>query len=354
MKLNIQKGILENALVRSHSFVSKDISDISSQIALIVKDNILLIQATDYEMGIILSVDNLMVIDDGIAFVSGAKLLSTVKALKNGDVNIEVKGDILSISQSKSKFKLPLFESVDFPKFPDYSGFDTLSLNSVAMIDSFAKVITTIDSNNPKFELTGSVIKIGLDSVEFASTDTKRLSVATLQSGSTKELNLIIPKKAIIEMQKLFFDDVEMFYSDSILVIKTDNTQFYTRLINGKFPEYTRIIPKESNHSFTLQKIQTIESIKQIATFSNEIKITFKSNTIEIESLTGDNNEAKTEIEFDAELENSIELNVNSTYVMDFLNSIVEPDFTIEITEEGMPFILKSDNLKTVIMPIVV
>jgi len=353
MKFNIQKSILENTLIRSQSFLSRDTADITSQISLVLKDDILTVQATDYEIGIKSTVDNLLAINEGSVIVSGAKLISSVKALKSGEINIEVKNDIMTISQSRSKFKLSLFDSAIFPTFPEFDNLPTLSINSVSMIDSFKKVIPTIDSNNPKFELTGALMNIGLDGVEFASTDTRRLSIVKVDSKSDSEISLIVPKKAIIEMQKLFFDDVEIFYSDSVMVIKTNNTMFFTKLINGKFPIYQRIVPTSINLNINLQKVQMIESIKQIATISNEIKITFKSDLVEIESLTNDNNQAKTAIEIDANMSEDLAICVNAQYILDFLNAIVENDFTIGMNEENMPFVLECDNLKTIIMPIV-
>ena len=353
MKIQIQKVLLESALLRSQSFLGKDLSNITSQINLVAKDGILTVKATDYEMGIISKIDNLLLIDEGDIIISGAKILSSVKALKSGEIKLEVVKDTLVISQSRSKFKLPLFQATKYPEYPDYSEFNTLSINSVDMIDSLKKISNCIDGNNPKFELTGALIDISNDDITFASTDTKRLSLVSINNSSSDELKLIVPKKAVTEISKLFFEDVEMFYSENAIVILVSNTMFFTKLINGKYPDYQRIVPKDTTYKIELQKMPFLEAIKQIATVSNEIRITFSADRVDFQSITDDNNSAATVVSIDKGIDNEITLCVNSLYVVDFLNTIVDNDFTIGINEDNMPFVLSGSGLKTIVMPIV-
>jgi len=163
---------------------------------------------------------------------------------------------------------------------------------------------------------------------------------------------LIIPKKAISEIQKLFFDTIEMFYDENTLIASASNFLFFTKLINGKFPDYERIIPKNKNFRIQLSRELMVESIKQIAIISNEIKITFKSEKVVFESLNDDNIEAKTEIEYKTGLDEDIFLAVNSRYMLDFLSHIESQTFTLGFNDSGLPFTLESDNFITIVMPI--
>ncbi len=355
MKITVQKSIIENILVHAQPFLEKkDTSQITSHIFINVNDSVLTIKATDYEIGFLVSTNNLNILTNGSVTANGKKLLDIIRILKDGEINLESKNDMLFISQGSSNFKLPTFSFNEFPEFPTYDGKPRISIDSHSLIESLKKITPCIDNNNPKFELNGALIDIKEDHINFASTDTRRLAVVNINNQSDSELSIIIPKKAIIEIQKLFFDDIELYYDETNLIIHSSQYTFFTKLINGKFPEYSRIIPKEIAHSLVLPKALMIESIKQITTISTDVKITFTQSSIGFESLSDDNIEAKTEINFPTNFETPFTIAINSKYLLDFLNTINSSEFSIGLNEGNLPFILSDENFRTVVMPIVI
>jgi len=190
--------------------------------------------------------------------------------------------------------------------------------------------------------------------ISIVSTDTRRLALVEIENNSSEALSLIIPKKAIIEIQKLFFNEIEIFYDNTHLIIKSDQYTFFTKLINGKFPDFTRIIPKETEYNLNLPKAMMIDAIKQITTISNDLKITFENNTITFESLSEDNIESKTQISFNTPFDDAFVLAINSKYLLDFLSQINTNEFTMSLNESNLPFVVSSENFKTIIMPIVI
>ena len=355
MKITVSKSIIENILVHAQPFLEKkDTSQITSHVYLNVSNSKLTLKATDYEIGFLVSTNNVNIIQDGSVTANGKKFLDIVRILKDGEINLEVKNDILFISQSHSNFKLPTFSYNEFPEFPSYEGKDRISIESHSLIESLKKITPAIDTNNPKFELNGALIDIKQDHINFASTDTRRLAVVNINNQSSNELSIILPKKAIVEIQKLFFDNIELYYDETNLIIHSEQYTFFTKLINGKFPEYSRIIPKEIANTLVLPKALMIESIKQITTISSDVKITFLNDLITFESLSDDNIEAKTEINFTTNFSSSFTIAINSKYLLDFLNSINSSEFVIGLNEGNLPFILSDNNFKTVVMPIVI
>ena len=97
-----------------------------------------------------------------------------------------------------------------------------------------------------------------------------------------------------------------------------------------------------------------IDSIKQITTISTDVKITFLNEVIKFESLSDDNIEAKTEIGFSTGFSQPFSIAINSRYLLDFLNSINNSEFSIGLNEGNLPFILSEGNFKTIVMPIVI
>ena len=355
MKIIISKSIIENILIQAGPFLEKkDTSQITSHVFINVSNGSFSVKATDYEIGYFISTNNINSIEDGATTANGKKLLDIIRILKDGDINLETKNEMLYISQLHSNFKLPTFSHNDFPEFPSYEGKDRISINSHSLIESLKKITPAIDTNNPKFELNGALIDIKQGSINFASTDTRRLAVVNIQNQTENELSIILPKKAIVEIQKLFFNEIELYYDETNLIIHSDQYTFFTKLINGKFPEYTRIIPKEIANTLILPKAEMIDSIKQITTISTDVKITFLNNSITFESLSDDNIEAKTEINFMTGFEEAFVIAINSKYLLDFLNTIKTNEFTIGLNEGNLPFILSDENFKTVVMPIVI
>ncbi len=355
MKITVSKSILENILVHAQPFLEKkDTSQITSHIYINVLNSSLTLKATDYEIGFLVSTNKVNITQEGSATANGKKFLDIVRILRDGEVNLEVKNDMLFISQSHSKFKLPTFSFNEFPEFPSYEGKARISIESHSLIESLKKITPAIDTNNPKFELNGALIDIKQENINFASTDTRRLAVVTINNQSANELSIILPKKAIIEIQKLFFDDIELYYDETNLIILSKQYTFFTKLINGKFPEYSRIIPKEVTNSLLLPKAIMIESIKQITTISTDVKITFLNDTITFESLSDDNIEAKTDINFTTNFSEPFTIAINSRYLLDFLNSVNSQEFVIGLNEGNLPFVLSDNNFKTVVMPIVI
>jgi DNA polymerase-3 subunit beta len=353
MKFTIAKNIIDNIISSMQPFLNKkDSSSITSHIYLEVLNTNLIIKSTDYEMGCSATVSDIKDVIDGKATVNGSNLLNIIRRLKDDDIEIEVIENNINIKQKRSSFKLPMYNAEEYPEFVKLDNLKSLEINTISLINSIKKITPAIDNNNPKFELNGALIDIKSQKINFVSTDTRRLAVSYLENISNEESQIIIPKKAIIEIQKLFLDEATINYDDTNLVVSNKNYTFFTKLINGKFPDYERIIPKSLKYSFLLSKALLIESIKLVTSIESKIKITFnKENTI-FESLD-DDSESKTQIDVNIDINESFYIAVNSKYILDFLSSTNNENITIGFNESNLPFYLEDNNFKTIVMPIV-
>jgi DNA polymerase-3 subunit beta len=354
MKIKAQKQIIESILINLQPFLEKkDASQITSHILFNVENDKCIVKATDGEIGLKIVTDNILIEAEGSFTANGKKLLDIVRILKDDEIILEVLDNTLIVKQKNSKFKLPTFDASTYPAFPSMEDKPQISLDSLSLIQNLKKISPAIDTNNPKFELNGALINIKNDSTDLVGTDTRRLAIATIESSNEEALSLIVPKKAILEIQKLFLDQIDIFFDETNLIITNDNYFFYTRLINGKFPDYQRIVPTSVKHSIALPKREMLEAIKMITTISQEIKMTLLSHTIIFNSLSADNVEAKTELEINTGLIEKFELSFNSKYMLDFISQVDKNEFLIEFNEPSLPFIVKDDNFITIIMPIV-
>ncbi|NKQ40111.1 MAG: DNA polymerase III subunit beta [Sulfurovum sp.] len=354
MKIKADKQIIESILINLQPFLEKkDASQITSHIFFKTENNRCIIKATDSEIGLEIITDNFNIEHEGSFTANGKKLLDIVRILKDEEIILEVLENTLLIKQKNSKFKLPTFDANTFPTFPDIDDKPEIKLDSFNLIKNLKKISPAIDTNNPKFELNGALISITESNTDLVGTDTRRLAIASIPGTVGKELSLILPKKAILEIQKLFLDEITIYYDETTLIVSNENYFFFTRLINGKFPDYQRIIPSSIKHQIKLPKREMLEAIKMITTISDDIKISFRSDTILFNSLSSDNVEAKTEIELDTGLSEVFEVSLNSKYILDFLFQVDGDTFEIGFNEPTLPFLVKDDNFMTIIMPIV-
>ena len=356
MKVRIEKILIESILINLQPFLDKkDASQITSHILFDAKDNISIIKATDQEIGLEIKTEKINVEVEGSFTVNGKKLLDIVRILKDGEIIFELLDENLIIKQKHSKFKLPTFSTSSYPTFPSIENKSQISLDSLELIKNLKKISLSIDSNNPKFELNGALINIKSNSTDLVGTDTRRLSIASITNNNfNEELALIIPKKAILEIQKLFLDKISIHYDETNIIITNGNYFFYTRLINGKYPDYQRIIPNNIKYSLTLPKKEMIDSIKMITTISQNIELDILTDKIIFKSLSSDNIEAKTELSINTNIQNEFKLFLNSRYILDFLSQIESETFLLELNEENLPFVVKDNNFITIIMPIII
>jgi len=353
MKFTTNKNKFETVIASMQPFLEKkDSSAITSHIYIEIVQNYLLIKATDYEMGLEAKIETITEIEDGKATVNGSNLLNIIRRLKNEDINFEVENNNLIIKQNKSLFKLPMYDANEYPNFPSLNDLNNLDINTINLINSIKKITPAIDNNNPKFELNGALIDIKEDKINFVATDTRRLAVSYLENISNTPMQIIIPKKAIIEIQKLFFDQTKTSYDEVHLILSNNNYTFFTKLINGKFPDYARIIPNSLKYELTISKSLMIESIKLITSLRPNIKITFSSDNILFESVDEDS-EAKTQIDINLNIQDTFYIAVNSKYLLDFLSSTNSENIKIGFNESNLPFYLEDNKFKTIIMPII-
>ncbi len=353
MKIATRKDIIESILINAQAFLErKDPTNITSHIFLDANNQDVTIKATDSEIGLEVKSNQFNITEPGAFTANGKKLLDIVRSLKDDTIEFELEDSNLIIKQKSTKFKLPTFPYQEYPTFPTIDNKAQITLDSMQLIKSFKKITPAIDINNPKYELNGALLDIKENKTYFVGTDTRRLAIVELENQTNQELDLIIPKKAIIEIQKLFLDKIDIFYDENSIIVKNEQFFLYSRLINGKFPDYQRIIPKDTKFNLTIPKKEILEAMKVINIISPEIKITFENNLITLESLNSDIQEAKTTIQTAINIDSSFTLAVNSKYLFDFISQVDEDSFIIGLNEPNMPFVVKSQNFLTVIMPI--
>lgn len=369
MKIIINKSAIESIVSSIQAFVEKrDMSVITACILLEVKNSELILKATDYEIGIIARIECESADGDDNLAVNGKKFLDSLKSLKDENITLEKKdygekGEKLEIKQGKSTIKLPSFIGDNFPEFPENYQKSKLNIDSKSLIDSLKRLLPVIEINNPRTEYRNALIDIKEYKFNFVATDTKRLEVISFDSQSVDKMNFMFPKKAIMEVQKLFSEDANLYFNDKNIIIENDKFTFWTKIPNGNFIDYEKVIPKDIKYRVYIDKDKIAEALKIINSVWFQARLTFSKRSIFFEVVYSDKDfEATAEIDLDPEKnkefikklgDESFSITLNSKHILDFVAHINTQEFEFGINENlHAASTLKSDNFLLTFMPI--
>jgi len=348
MIIKIEKPQIESILNQLTSFTEKrDNTQITSHI-LIKADENLILKATDKEIGLKIKTDA-NIIEPGEITINGKKFLDIIKTLKNKEIEIEEKNGQITIKQDNSIYQLTSFNTKEFPEFPTTQNLNKLEIEIDEFIDAIKKIYPVIDVNNPKYELNGALFDLKEKS-NFVSTDTRRLALY-YSNAKAKEEKIIVPKRSLAEIKRVIKEDMKIYFNETYLILENENTFFFTKLINGNFPIYEKIVPKNLKYEINLPKNEFLSHLKQVSIISNQIKITINKEKIEFESISDETTKAKTSFQIQTNIEN-FTFAVNSKYILDFLHVIDSENFILGLNEPNIPFILKDENFITIVMPL--
>ncbi len=348
MHIKIQKPVFESIVNQVVPFTEKkDNTQITSHVLIIADENLIL-KATDKEIGIKIKTEA-QILQKGKITINAKKLNDIIKALQNKEIEIKKENDTIVITQDTSVYKLSTFNADEFPEFPNPNDLNELQIKNEEFTDAIKKIFPVIDNNNPKYELNGALFDIK-ENTNFVSTDTRRLALYK-SNAKGKEAKIIVPKRAISEIKRIFNNDMKIYYDDIYLILKDENIMFFTKLINGKYPTYEKIIPQSFKYELTLPKNEFISHLKQISVISNEVKINIKKDEIIFESFGDETMEAKTSFKINTNID-EFNFAVNSRYLLDFLNTINNENFDLCLNEPNIPFELKDGNFITIVMPL--
>ncbi|MDR3162263.1 MAG: DNA polymerase III subunit beta [Helicobacteraceae bacterium] len=354
MKFDIIKGTLETMLSSLQPFLEKkDASQITAHILFTIKNEELTLKATDREMGLLTRTKDLKNGTEGSFTCNGQKILDIIRVLHPDDINIENNGDDVIIKQKRTKYKLQSFNPSQFPDFEQNPSLNEININSQNVITGLKQTAPAIAGAAHKAELTGTLIDIKNSIINIVATDTKRLAIFKINQNSDKNISFILPKRAVLEIQKIFNFDFKIAFDDTNFIAQNKDYYLFTKVINGRFPDYERIIPRDINHKFKINTEKMIESLFQISSLSKEVKIIFSENQIGFETLEHSSEEATTSFESDIKIEKPIAITVDSKFLIEFLQQVRGDTFLIGINEPTLPFTLENEHLLTIVMPII-
>jgi DNA polymerase-3 subunit beta len=332
---------------------------ILSHILIEWKENSIFLTGTDLETGI---KEELAAIVDqvGKASVSARKLYEVVRELPEETISIQEKDNHwITLQCGKSVFNLAGLDPDEFPSFPSYRS-EYFSKSSTHVIrELIEKTVFAASSEESRYHLNGVFFiqsKNGERGIlRMVATDGHRLSLIDRESESIRgiEKGVIIPKKGVLEIKKIMGDgdgeeSMEMYFDQTHGFFKMGKSLMVIRLIDGEFPEYEQVIPKENDKKLILSKDAMFGSLRRVSTMASErvegIRFSVRKNSVELSSYHQDFGDAKEEVEVVYEGP-PLEIGFNARYLMEAFNVIDTPEIIMELKDEGSPGIIKPPSI---------
>ena len=367
MKFTINKDTILKAINIADSVISsKNINTILSNCLFNISKNKLEIIATDNEMAVKTEIDTSA--DSDFSFTAnGKKLSGIIKELPDEDVSLTINDSmVINIKSSNIKGSYTFYgtDSIDYPKLPEISNNNSIDIDQAVLKEMIKKVIyaAATDTIKPVFNSI-YIISEKPGTITAIATDSRRLSMITREINSEAFIGegIIIPLKTINEVYKLLSNSgsCKISFDSKQCYFKINETEIVSRVIEGQFPNYKQIIPKEYSHKSIIETSKILDSIKRAMIFTrepaNKIIMTLSQDILHIEANTPELGQAEEELQIESDNKDKIFLGINAHFLFDTLKQIDSFSFICGITGQMSPItIIPEDdkNFISVIMPI--
>lgn len=369
MRFTIEKEIFLKALARIQGIVErKNTIPILSNVLIEAKDDEILITATDLEVGMKASYPA-NISTPGKVTVSAKKLFEIVKELPEKEISfVSRENSWIEIRCGKSLFNIVGLSSDEFPYFPQPEKSEFIEIESSILKEMIDKTFFSISTDETKYNLNGIFFKTFEEGnkryLRLVATDGHRLSLIQrpldIPQMESLSRGIIFPKKGVSELKKITEepgDILHLGFMDNNAVVKKDRTVVVMRLVDGEFPDYTRVIPKEKDNGAEIKTLTLLHGLRRMSILSSEksrgVKLSLKKGILEISSSNPELGDAREEldIEFSGE---ELSIGFNARYLMDILQAMDEDLVKLIIKDHLSPGLLmpvKDDNYLAVVMP---
>ena len=350
MKITISRSELLTALsVVGRGMSARSTLPILSGILFSATEGSILMQATDLEVSV-RHTSPALVEQAGQVVLPGKLLTDIVRSLPEAAVTIEIEGEVALVRCQHSSFTVKKLNPADFPKFPEVSVDKKIILESGTLISMVRQVSRAVSRDETRATLTGVLFVVEGPTVRMVATDSYRLAVRelVLETVAGEDVEVVIPGKALEEVSKLAGDikEVSIGVSENQIVFEFGETTFVTRRIEGTFPNYRQLIPKEAVTNAVISAEEFTSAVKRVSLMALhntplKISISIEDQTLSLSATTQDVGDASEDLMVKAEGED-VEIAFNHAFLMDGLSSASTETLRLEVQSSLKPGVLKT------------
>ena len=286
------------------------------------------ISATDLDISVTSRVNG-SVSEEGKIAAPAKKIAEIVKSLAGGEVLLETEGEKLAISCGKSKFVVNARSADDFPKLPKQEGKTAFTVDPGIVSELTQKTIYAVSTDLTRPALCGVLWEVDRKGISMVSTDGHRLAKVeiAMDLGSVHKMDVIVPPKALATLRTYSEgeNEVRISIGENSISFEMKETTIYSRLLEGPFPNYQRVIPAKNEKELVVSRSALVDATKRVSILSDsltrQVVFSIGANKLTLNVRTQELGEAREEIEASF-AEEPMEIGYNANYVLDILRTI--------------------------------
>ncbi|UIF86257.1 DNA polymerase III subunit beta [Cupriavidus sp. UYPR2.512] len=298
--------------------------------------------------------------------VAARKLLDILRAMPDGDVALSLNDKRMTVQSGKSRFALQTLAAEEFPTVAEASEFNaSVSLPQKTFKHLLAMVHFAMAQQDIRYYLNGMLLVVEGKKVMAVATDGHRLAycgveLETEAAGVGARQEVIIPRKTILELQRLLEDNddpVKVQLAANQVKFTFANIELISKLVEGKFPDFQRVIPKGYKNAFAIDRVQLQQALQRTAILTTDkfkgVRCILDTHMLKISSTNADQEEAQEELELDYSGD-ALDIGFNVTYLLDVLANLKTEQVQVSLGDSNSSALItvpEDDNFKYVVMP---
>jgi DNA polymerase-3 subunit beta len=368
MRFTIEKEVFLKGLARIQGIVEKrNTIPILSNVLIEGAEGEICLTATDLEVGMRAYYPASVSVPGKIT-VSAKKIHEIIKELPEKEISFTAKENCwIEIRCGKALFNIVGLSSEEFPYFPQPDKEQYISIKSSLLKEMIEKTAFSVSTDESKYNLNGIYFRYVEDekpTLRLVATDGHRLALIQkeLNASHVEELQkgVIFPRKGILELKKIAEEgesDIQLGFMDNNAVVKKDRTIVIMRLVDGEFPDYTRVIPQNNEFVASIDRDLFLHALRRMAILSSEkskgVKIQLRNAALEMSSSNPEFGDAREEMEIEYSGP-EMSIGFNARYLIDILQFQITNKVRLMVKDNLSPGLIKpndDDNYLAVVMP---
>jgi DNA polymerase-3 subunit beta len=334
---------------------------ILSNVLLALASKKLSVTATDLEVELVAQSD-VGAESGGEVTVPGRKLHDICRALPEGSkVDVSVSGERLSLKAGRSRFTLSTLKAGDFPTIDDIAAQHSLVVPQTDLHKLLTRTQFSMAQQDVRYYLNGLLLETSEKTLRAVATDGHRLALAEIELGNkvAKDGQVIVPRKGVLELNRLLETegDLNVSLGASHIRVEKAGLRLTSKLIDGRFPEYQRVIPKGPTSALKADRDALRDALQRTAILSNEkyrgVRLELSANSVTMQANNPEQEEAveTLEVEYSG---SAMEIGFNVNYLLDALGAIEGSQVEIGLTDSNSSCLIVAPGdtrTKYVVMP---
>ena len=363
MQFSCEKSDLQKALsVVQKAINSHNTLQVLGNICITAKDQTVEFTATNLEIAITTSIEA-EVVSEGKITLPSRLLVNYISLLKNGEVDVKLlSADTVKIISRDSETKIKGISAEEFPDVPTFTPNFTFSLSGEVLKKAIERVAFACSASSARPVLSGVLFWVKGNELRMVGTDSYRLSEQVIElADDLDEEKYIVPARTLQELSRIIEakDDIKINVSKNQILFSTNSTEISSRLIEGNFPDYKRIIPADKKGTFTVSRSDLTLAVKRAGIFAKEmdnniIKVELSNEGLKITTDETEIGSGNTLV--DGEIQGEGEtVALNAVYFLDILQVLHSENVRIVVKEPLAPVKILSeedDGFTYILMPL--